>query len=570
MKYNSFPTLPNSNVVAKTDVLGRKQIEDSLSAIKGKVPNLSIDFLMLPEQQITDSILKSKYNVQRKIKEFELEDSFLQKLSGVIDNLNKFLSALSYKIHYAYQTNKIEERLLLQRHEKLQEFLLEKGKKIEEESPKKSDKSDKEKVEYLKKLLAGMGLVGAAAVLGNLPPLPGSYTKKGAILAKQLMTKYGLTAIQAAAVFGVMSWESSLIPHNVENSSIYDSQEPLPPPYGATYVGYGWPQWTNISNTPGDRLNLFITKYLGGGPGKRGRPATDQDNMNYFTWELDNVPRYSSVIPDLKKQTTVEGAVNSFLNLYEGVPGNRVPERIQRTLGILQEMQKAVGGIVIPELFGRGYTVKYDTDRKNTTLSNFIVDRPTVINMNQINEPLVIIPLEKPIGRTILSILFRPIFDKIEQLVSPIRQSILGKKHTVEEYTAPVNKNQKLTISVPRITNTITPIIDLKSFTETIKYMSNDVEESKRNIIELFDFPSLINVLPQINLEEKKEPEQPLNKIDIKTPDSQLFSPPQNSQELITPIQKSSIDTIDKLSTKTTNLIQDKTTVVIFTRDIYV
>ncbi len=560
------------NPAARTKVLGNdKSYTPSSILTTNKLPNISIDSLLLRNEEYSNEIKPHQKNIQRKKSYFDIEESFLKKLSGTIDNLNKFLSALSYKIHYAYQTNKLEEAMIIKRHQQIKEFLLEKeaavDKKVKKQKGQKDIKTDKEKIDTLTSLLISMGFVGSIVNYNYLPTVTGPFTVRGAAFARQFMSRFGLTDIQAAAVFGVMSWESSLIPYNVENSSPYNAQEPLPPPYGATYVGYGWPQWTNISNTSGDRLNYFITNYLGGGPGKRGRAATDQDNMNYLIWELTNrVPYKDRVIRDLKKQSTVEGAVNSFLNLYEGVPGNRVQERIQRTMGILKEMRKAVGGIVIPELFGRGHVVKYDTDYKDTTLSNFIVDKPTVINTQLLQEPLVIIPLEKPIGRTILNILFRPIFNKIEQALNP------RKKAEIENEL--IQEQQKRGVITNNVTATARPkpfIVPFEVSREIIQKTiapSNKTTETKQpDILDIFQIPFINNIIPDLNLNVEEsgfiEPQTKppiISPIDIET----------KKQEMIKPVIKSDLDTIDRLSTKTNISFQNQTNVVIFTRDILV
>jgi hypothetical protein len=561
------------NPDARTKVLGNdKTYTPSSSLTTNKLPNISIDSLLLRNEEYSNEFKTQRKIIQRKQSYFDIEESFLKKLSGTIDNLNKFLSALSYKIHYAYQTNKLEETMIIKRHEQVKEFLLEKeavvDKKVKKQKGQKDIKTDKEKIDALTSLLISMGFVGSMVNYNYLPTVTGPFTVRGATFARQMMSRFGLTDIQAAAIFGVMSWESALIPYNVENSSPYNAQEPLPPPYGATYVGYGWPQWTNLGNTPGDRLNYFITNYLGGGPGKRGKAATDQDNMNYLIWELTNrVPYKDRVIRDLKKQNTVEGAVNSFLNLYEGVPGNRVQERIQRTMGILKEMRKAVGGIVIPELFGRGHVVKYDTDYKDTTLSNFIVDKPTVINTQLLQEPLVIIPLEKPIGRTILNILFRPIFNKIEQALNPRKKAEIENELIQEQQKRGVTTNNVTATARPK--PIIVPFeISREIIQKTITPTNKTAETKQTDSLDIFQIPLINNIIPTLN-SNVEEPS--FEESQDKTPSISL---PQNAetkkQEMIKPFIKSDLDTIDKLSTKTNISFQKQTNVVIFTRDILV
>jgi len=161
-------------------------------------------------------------------------------------------------------------------------------------------------------------------------------------------------------------------------------------------------------------LNKFIIK-LGGGPGKQARAATDSDNYSYL---LDDFRTgYSSVLSNLKSTTNITDAARIILTQYE-IPADQsqsvVQTRAAQANTILQEMKKASGAIVLPKLFNE-HKIIYDTFRKNTLLSNFIVDKPTIIDMKDVGEPLVIIPTERPIGQNILKILFERPFQKIEE-----------------------------------------------------------------------------------------------------------------------------------------------------------
>jgi hypothetical protein len=90
-------------------------------------------------------------------------------------------------------------------------------------------------------------------------------------------------------------------------------------------------------------------------------------------------------------------------------------------------MKKASGAIVLPKLFNE-HKIIYDTFRKNTLLSNFIVDKPTIINTKDVGEPLVIIPTERPIGQNILKILFERPFQKIEETFARLNPNKSEKK----------------------------------------------------------------------------------------------------------------------------------------------
>ena len=115
------------NPAAKTPIVSRPDINISQLPVQKNIPNLDIDSLFLSNEEFIENLRTKRRIIERKSSYFELEESFLKKLSETLDNLNKFLSALSYKIHYAYEINKLEERILLKRHEQYKEFLKEKS-----------------------------------------------------------------------------------------------------------------------------------------------------------------------------------------------------------------------------------------------------------------------------------------------------------------------------------------------------------------------------------------------------------------------------------------------------------
>lgn len=338
----------------------------------------------------------------------------LRRFDLLLNNLIKFLGNIRRYNHFKILLSKLEQKEIENRHNKLHEKLLEKEK--EKKAVAKTKLTDKEKLDNLLNGLIALGFA-QGLVSSNYEDLSGLATgpvhKRGAQLAKLLMQKYGLQDFQAAAMVGNFIRESGLIAYNVENSSPYDKEEPLPPPWGTPRTGYGWAQWT------GGRLNVFLEKFLGGGPGKRGRAATADDNWKMLTYELDGP--YNHVIQGLKLQTNVIDATIYAEENYEGALIKANDERVNAAKGVLKELRsptatKAKGGIVIPEIFKK-YVIQYDTVNKTNILSNFIVDKPTVIDAAQYNEPLIIIPTKRPIGINILKTLFERPFRRIEKML---------------------------------------------------------------------------------------------------------------------------------------------------------
>ena len=405
-------------IKALTPMIPRGESQyDNKGAFNGIVP-FSLDMLKLEELEETSYIIP-KQEIQYLVEHNDMEDwkKLLGMFDGLLGNMMRLLNNIRRENYIKITYLKIEEQEIERRHNKLQEKLLDFTQKNDEVDAK-TKMTDKEKIEKLKKTLGEMGFAAgaAAAVAAGTVILNGNVKQKAVQLAKQLMSDLGLTDFQAAGIVGNLLSEGfgKGIPDDIEDGR-YSRESGPPPDYGTMLVGYGWAQWTNTGNNgPTDRLNKFIIR-LGGGPGKQARAATDSDNYSYL---LDDFRTgYSSVLSNLKSTTNITDAARIILTQYE-IPANQsqsvVQQRAAQANTILQEMKKASGAIVLPQLFD-DHKITYDTFRKNTFLSNFIVDKPTIIDMKDIGEPLVIIPTERPIGQNILKILFERPFQKIEQ-----------------------------------------------------------------------------------------------------------------------------------------------------------
>lgn len=464
----------------------------------------------------------------------ELDDwqSLLERLTYLLNNLNKLVGNIR-KVNYNKILNlNFEDKVIQDRHNKLQEKLLD---RTTEEIEPQTEMVDAKKLENLKKHLIGLGFVAGGAlsslVTEDLSGLQtGSIHKKGADIAKMLMDRYGLTDVQAAAMVGNFIRESGLVPYNVENSSPYDAQEPLPPPFGTPRTGYGWAQWT------GGRLNVFLQKFLGGGPGVRGKAANDGDNWKMLTYELDGP--FNHVIQGLKTHNDIVQATIYAEAEYERASIKANDERINAARGVLKELrQLATGAIVLPELF-KQHTIRFDTDNKTTMLSHFIVDKPTIIDMNDVKEPLIIIPTGRPIGRSILRILFERPFAMIEDRIS--------KMFYQQSHQQPYNEQK------PSVKN-----ISINQSTQIEpSYTSNNIVDIQPTNFFDYDLPDTSDdYLSIITLDA-----------DVEFPDGNItynktFSLPAEIYD----VKKTNIDSIQ---TKT-NDIFDKN-VIIYTQDIFV
>lgn len=459
-------------------------------------------------------------------------ESLLERLYHLLNNLNKIAGNIRKVNYYKIINLNFQDKVIQDRHNKLQEKLLD---KTTEEVDPQSKMVDVKKIENLKKHLMALGFVAGGAlsslVTEDLSGLTtGSVHKKGASIAKMLMDRYGLTDVQAAAMVGNFIRESGLVPYNVENSSPYDAQEPLPPPFGTPRTGYGWAQWT------GGRLNVFLQKFLGGGPNVRGKAANDGDNWKMLTYELDGP--YNHVIQGLRSYNDVVQATIYAEREYEGASIKANDERINAARGVLKELrQKASGSIVLPELF-KHHVIKFDTNNKTTMLSHFIVGKPTIIDMDNVREPLIIIPIGRPIGRSILRILFQRPFAMIEDRFY----------RTIQQQSSPYDDGVKQESVIKN--NTIT-VPELSITDDTTENISNINPQSffDYNQEQIFtQLPNVVDYMTDFDVEESKTY-------------NDIFVSPVSLFET----KKTNIDTI----TTKTNDIFDKD-IIIFTQDIFV
>lgn len=421
----------NQYVKALTDILGRKSDTNEDSKKSGLVElfNSIIPFdysrLELQDENTVEGyhVPKSKRSLVVAESSFNDWTSLLTRFDSLLGNLMRLLNNMRRIEYRKIIHNKIFEKEIERRHKLLKEKILE---RTDDQKPKKK-LSKEEKISKLKNFLmsegfaTGVGLTAANVVLTTIS-LNGSAKEKGAQVAKRLMSDLGLTDFQAAGIVGNLLNEGmgKGIPDDIEDGAYIRETGP-PPDYGTMSVGYGWAQWTNGGNNgPNDRLNKFIIR-LGGGPGKPARAATDSDNYSYLLDDFRGP--YANVLQSLKATTNITDAASVILTQYER-PANQSQSVIQHRANtantILQEMKKASGGIVslpnkfsLPELFDT--FVGYDSRKKSTTLSKFIVDKPTVISLDEVGEPLVIIPLGRPIGRMVLKTIFGEPFRKIDR-----------------------------------------------------------------------------------------------------------------------------------------------------------
>jgi hypothetical protein len=425
---------------ALTKIIPAKKIKENLKNFVNTVIPLVPPALLEFEDQRQYLVPKTLFDVLVSDEDVDDWNSLLSRFNDLLGNLTKVLNNIR-KINYQkIVANKLLEQEISNRKIKVTEKLLEKERSDNKE-PDSKEASDK-KIKQLTGLLVASGALAAATVATttyNGPPAKANFVA----IANTLKSKYGLKDFQAAAIVGV--WMNEGMgkgrPDDIEDAYAAQYGDFGPPPIGSTRVGYGWAQWTNMA--PGGRLDRVCN-----GIGVTDRAWTNQDNLRAFDWELPRL--FPNMMDKLRGTSTVDEATTVFTTIYEA-GGNLQPyynmhgpdflnRRINSASSVLNGMIKpnAAGGIILPKLMDQ-YNLWYNTDDKTSDISNFIVDRPTIIDVQSIGEPVVVIPTERPIGHEVLSILFKEPFRKIEKIFERREQE--AKPQTpIENNTTSINR----------------------------------------------------------------------------------------------------------------------------------
>ena len=242
---------------------------------------------------------------------------------------------------------------------------------------------------------------------------------------------------------------------------------------------------------------------------------------------------------DFKAKGPLSQSSRSFVGgaqYFMGYATNRPGERRRPDGGNFFRDQYASGSIVLPELI-RDYLIPYSTTENVNNISNFIVDRPTIIDAQKVGEPLVIIPTQRPIGRSILSMIFREPFRMIEQIFERNKD----KKDQEVKAQTPIKNN---TTSINRTTIPTSSKV-LSSYDSEDSTTSTDLSN------ELYNPMVEVNIIPPSDQTETKV--------------TQTLS----ANKILTATNYHTKQTnIDSISQKTDNIFGTK--VIIMTQDIFV
>lgn len=425
-------------IKAKTSMIpARKASQELRNLVSMFIPIVPSWLLELEDET---SYILGKSQTELIVADEDVDDwnYLLDRFNKLLGNFIKVLDNIRRVDYHKIISDKLLEREIQNRKIKITEKLLE---KVEE---KKEEPDEKSKIDALTAAVTGLvaaGALGAAATQAaqydpNMPPAGADFVQ----VAEYLQKKYDLEPHQAAAIVGV--WMNEGMgkgrPDDIEDAYAAQYGDFGPPPIGSTRVGYGWAQWTNMA--PGGRLDRVADAI-----GVTDRAWTNQDNLRAFDWELPRL--FPNMMDQLRETSTVDEATTVFTTVYEA-GGNLQPyfnmhgpdflnRRINSASSVLNGMikNKAMGAIVIPQLLDT--PIIYNMPNKN--IGDLIIDKPTIINVDKVGEPIIVIPTERPIGREVLNILFREPFRKIDQIYQRKQQEATAQT-PIQNNTTSINR----------------------------------------------------------------------------------------------------------------------------------
>ena len=547
------PTL----IKALTDLIPKRdEDQESLSASNNIIPlRTSILSLLQLDDLVEDNSQLVKKTKARRITSQEDSDDWiyiLDKLGKLIDNLHIFLSNLRGQEYYKNVYLELEEKEVERRHNILKEKLLDKTSEVEEVEAK-TDITDKEKIEQLKKTLIGMGFTAAGFIAAGMPP-PGAeldaatlaqVKASGAdmIAAAHLATLEASSPQHVADVMQVIlnraRGQSGGIP------AVITAKEQFSP-YSAAIYGT-----SDDSHAAAKYGHLGVTK------AEIFELASQSNGLGALTQRFGagNPSVAAQVLSDIRSNGPLITESRKFVGGATNFRGYYIPGSRTRPDG--GNYYFSSGSIIIPELFNTN-KIYYDTVRKPNMLSNFIVDKPTIMDMKDIGEPLIIIPLGRPIGRSILKMIFDKPFSIIENKFKVFSDKLFRENISKTDQKIPQQQTRRLSNAVPSTINT-TPDSSQTATTRTEVKKTSESEKTPSYISKNAAISAVSKYIQDMNFADIISSR--LSDDDFIPLHSAAFSP---SVEVIN--KKTYID--NNISTKTDNLFNSNTKVVLLTQDI--
>ena len=368
----------------------------------------------------------------------------LERFNNLLANLTKLLNNVRKVDYHRIVYNKLLEREIENRKIKLTEKLLEKTEEKEEEA--KSKLSPNISGEDLNNFLTVLAAAAAGAT-GAADPLDAAAIKDAQSSGADLVAAAHLATLEASGLQNVADvFQVILNRSKKRNKSIAEvitAREQFSP-YSAAI--YGTSADTNAADVYGD---LGVTKK------EIFEIAAKPNGLQLLVERFNNgsAAIAQQVLDDFKSEGPLSQEAASFVGgaeYFMGYETGGLNERKRGPGGNYFRDAYSTGAIILPQLFDVNHNIYYNVNDKTDDLAQFIVDRPTVVDMQTVGEPLVVIPTERPIGQQILNILFKQPFKKVEMIFERSKKEQQSKAQTpIQNNTTSITRSPIPTSSRP-------------------------------------------------------------------------------------------------------------------------
>jgi len=503
----------------------KKELKNFISMFIPIIPPWMLEF----EDERQYLVPKSLFNVLVEDRDIDDWNYLLERFNNLLANLTKVLNNIRKIDYQKIVTSKLLEREITNRRIKLTEKLLEK----EGEKDKKKKTDPKTKIDDLTDIVLAAGAALVGGVHPQVNPLDAATIADAKASGADLVAAAFLATLEASNEQHVADALQVMLNRAKTGHSLAEeitAQEQFSP-FSAAIYGYSADK---AAERKYGHLNVTKKEIFDLAKQSNGLEALAQ------RFNAGNPAVAQKVLDDFKSQGPLSKSSANFVGgakYFMAYPVGAPNERQRPDGGNYFRDTYSSGAILLPELLDYHY-IQYNTNDPTSDISKFIVDKPTIIDTQKVGEPLVIIPVDRPIGRSILSLLFKEPFRKIDQMF------ITRSKKSEKEVKAqtPIKNN---TTSINRTTIPQSPKVEQKEQPSMEKFAP-----------ELFDilYPpdGMSGGMLNFGAPEMETP-------DLETNFSGLTLPPLSSSA-----KKSNIDTV---SQKTDSIFGPK--VIFITQDIY-
>ena len=367
----------------------------------------------------------------------------LERFNNLLANLTKLLNNVRKIDYHKIVYNKLLEREIVNRKIKLTEKLLEKTEEKEEEAKSKLSPniSDLELGNFFT-VLAGL----AAGAIGSADPLDAATIKDAKTSGADLVAAAHLATLEASGAQNVAdAFQVMLNRAKKEPLSVVITKSEQFSPYSAAIYG---------TSADKDAVNLYghlnVTKK------EIFEIAAKPNGLQLLVERFDgygDAAIAQQVLDDFKSEGPLSQASAEFVGgaeYFMGYETGGLNERRRGPGGNYFRDAYSTGAIILPQLFDVKHNIYYNVNDKTDDLAQFIVDRPTVVDMQTVGEPLIVIPTERPIGQQILNILFKQPFKKVEMIFERSKKEQQSKAQTpIQNNTTSITRSPIPTSSRP-------------------------------------------------------------------------------------------------------------------------